>query len=155
MVDLPVLPDVLVCYPRAGSLGIHYPLAAGDLVLLIFCSRSLLGWRGQTDPTRPVDSGRDLTVTPLDGAVALPLSNHDSTPLSGGMLGSVIHLGESGDAFQFVAMSTKVASELSSMISTYNGHTHGGVTVGAGSSAIPSVTMSAVGDIAATKVQVS
>lgn len=115
--DLPVLPDVLVCYPRGAGKGIHYPLSAGDLVLLIFCSRSLVGWRSASDATMPADPGRALTPTPLDAAVALPLMTHDADALSILSGGSTINIGSDSGSPDFVALEDPVNSALNEIAS--------------------------------------
>lgn len=43
-VDLPVLPDVPVVFPRGGGCTLTFPIKAGDECLVIFSSRCIDGW---------------------------------------------------------------------------------------------------------------
>jgi hypothetical protein len=43
-VNLPVLPDVPVVFPRGGGCTLTFPIAAGDECLVIFSSRCIDGW---------------------------------------------------------------------------------------------------------------
>jgi hypothetical protein len=65
---MPVIPNVPVCFPRAGSFFLSFPLAKGDFVLVVVCDRSLQAWR---DKGQAIEPG-DLATHPLDGAVAIP-----------------------------------------------------------------------------------
>lgn len=155
--DLPVLPDVLVCFPRAGSLGIHLPLAAGDLVLLVFCSRSLTSWRGQSSGGTVTDPARVFTPTPLEAAVALPLMTHDSAPLGTALAsGSTINVGSGSGTFEAVAQAEKVATQLTALKNAISGAavgtSDGGATLKAN---ILAALASWPGSVAATNVKVS
>jgi len=44
LVDLPLLLDVPVCWPRAGGFAVTLPVTAGDEVLVIFASRCIDSW---------------------------------------------------------------------------------------------------------------
>lgn len=43
-VNLPLLVDVPICWPRAGGFAITFPVAAGDEVLVVFASRCIDAW---------------------------------------------------------------------------------------------------------------
>lgn len=43
-VNLPVLPDVPVVFPRGGGCTLTFPIAAGDECLVVFSSRCIDGW---------------------------------------------------------------------------------------------------------------
>lgn len=43
-VNLPLLVDVPICWPRAGGFAITFPVAAGDEVLVVFASRCIDSW---------------------------------------------------------------------------------------------------------------
>lgn len=50
---LPVLNDVPLMFPGAGSYRITFPIEVGDQVLLVFCSSSIARWKlvgGEIDP---------------------------------------------------------------------------------------------------------
>lgn len=54
VVDIPVIPDVTVCMPRAGKAFLSLPLKAGDQVWLMFSERSTDDWKqsgGSVDPS--------------------------------------------------------------------------------------------------------
>ena len=65
--SLPTIYDVPVCFPRAGSFGLTFPLEAGDFVLCVVSSRDLGPWRESGQPA----SG-DQRPYQLSGAVAIP-----------------------------------------------------------------------------------
>jgi len=44
LVDLPLLLDVPVCWPRVGGFAVTLPVTAGDEVLVIFASRCIDSW---------------------------------------------------------------------------------------------------------------
>lgn len=152
--DLPVLPDVLVCMPRAGQLGVHLPLDAGDLVLLVFCSRSIASWRGQASAGTITDPGRVFTPTPLEAAVALPLMTHDSAPLGSSLAGGdVIRIGSGSGLFERVAKAEATLDRLQAIVSGYNTHIHPAGTPNTGP---PTVLLSTpVASVEADHVEVS
>jgi len=43
-VNLPVLVDVPICFPRAGGFALTFPIAVGDEVLVVFASRCIDAW---------------------------------------------------------------------------------------------------------------
>lgn len=43
-VNLPLLVDVPICWPRAGGFAITFPVKAGDEVLVVFASRCIDSW---------------------------------------------------------------------------------------------------------------
>ena len=57
--ELPVIPNVRVLWPRAGGCYIHFPMAAGDYVLLVFNETAIGHWRaGAGEPAPPGDVSR-------------------------------------------------------------------------------------------------
>lgn len=66
--DLPKLPNVPVLYPSSGSFSQVWPLAAGDFVLVVFCSSAIGTWRQGGDIADPVDLRRH----DLSHGVAIP-----------------------------------------------------------------------------------
>lgn len=161
--DLPPLPDVLVCHPRGGSYGMHLPLAQGDLVLLVMCSRELTQWRGGS-ATSPAEPGT-IDPMPLAGAIAIPLMTHDSQAWTGDIASNdQINIGKQGGAFDFVALATATKDEISalrdtvdSIVTAFNSHVHvsaapGGNTSPPGS---PASAPAAVGEIKSADVKVS
>lgn len=65
---LPILPSVPVAWPRAGGFFLHFPLSAGDTVLLVFCESDTGSFRGSGDVSDPGTPERHG----LSGAVAIP-----------------------------------------------------------------------------------
>jgi hypothetical protein len=67
--ELPIIPDVPVAFPRNANFFLTFPLAAGDLVLLVFAERSLDKWLASTGEDTDPDEFR---MHDLSDAVALP-----------------------------------------------------------------------------------
>jgi len=44
LVNLPLLVDVPICFPRAGGFALTFPIVAGDEVLVVFSSRCIDSW---------------------------------------------------------------------------------------------------------------
>jgi hypothetical protein len=79
LVDLPVINDVPVLWPRAGQAIMHFPLTPADTVLLVFSERSIDRWKtfgGKVDPKDP----RKFT---LSDAVAIPGCYPKTNPVAG------------------------------------------------------------------------
>jgi hypothetical protein len=136
---MPVLPNVPVCFPRAGSFFLSFPLAKGDFVLVVVCDRSLQAWR---DKGQAVEPG-DLASHPLDGAVAIPgvfpesgkLNNVSASTMKMGKDGTSaaqIEITDSlvklGGGAQFVALANKVNNELQAIQATLESLTAVGTT---------------------------
>ena len=56
----PILTDVPIAFPGSGGYGMTWPIAKGDTVLIVWCSRSIARWkpRGSGDG-RAIDPGDD------------------------------------------------------------------------------------------------
>ncbi len=67
--SMPVLPSVPVVWPSSGGFFLHWPLAAGDTVQVLFNESDLNAWRDSDGST--VDPGVALRHA-LSGAVAYP-----------------------------------------------------------------------------------
>lgn len=63
-----VVYSVPVCWPRAGSNVITFPISEGDRVLLVFCQRNIGQWQVEGKLSDPGDEADH----PLSGAVAIP-----------------------------------------------------------------------------------
>lgn len=72
-----VVPNVKVRWPRGGGFSIHFPLAAGDHVLLLFCEASIAMWR----ETGQVGEVGDLRRHDLSHAIAIPGIEPDDDPI--------------------------------------------------------------------------
>lgn len=68
--ELPIIPGVPVAFPRGGGCFVTFPIKKGDLVLLIYCDRSIDKYKssGGVTPTDPVD----LRTNDISDAVAIP-----------------------------------------------------------------------------------
>lgn len=55
-VDLPVLPDVPVCFPRGGGYTLTFPIQAGDECLVVFSSRNIDAWWQSGGSQQPGDA---------------------------------------------------------------------------------------------------
>jgi hypothetical protein len=66
---IPVIPNVRVLWPRAGGFYIHFPMAAGDYVLLVFNEAAIGHWRAGGGTPSPAG---DLTRHGLSHPYAIP-----------------------------------------------------------------------------------
>lgn len=57
-VNLPVLTDVPVIFPRGGGCTLTFPVAAGDECLIVFASRSIDAWSQSGGVQKPTDARR-------------------------------------------------------------------------------------------------
>lgn len=57
-VDMPVLPDVPVCFPRGGGYTLTFPIQAGDECLVVFASRNIDAWWQSGGSQQPGDARR-------------------------------------------------------------------------------------------------
>jgi hypothetical protein len=136
----PVIPSVPVVFPRGGGYFMSFPLAPGDNVLLVFIERSIDSYfysAGQAD-INPID----LRKHDLSDAVAFPCfypipkalkeelssgavfgKEHGAQVRATGEAIEVVTAGASA-ATDFVAMSTKVLTELGKIKTAYDTHTH-------------------------------
>lgn len=129
---LPVITDVPVCYQGAGDISITFPLAPGDVVLLIFASASLDKWLAVGGDVDPLDDRRhalsDAIAIPGLRATpnAIPAANLDTVALK--INAPAIHAG--GTA------ALALASEINALRSAYTSHTH--LDPVSGSTGVPS-----------------
>jgi hypothetical protein len=65
---LPIITGVPVVFPGAGAYKIIFPIASGDIVLLVFASGSLDKWLAQGGDVDPLDDRKHS----LSDAVAIP-----------------------------------------------------------------------------------
>jgi hypothetical protein len=131
--SLPIVNDVPVVFPGAGSYSITWPLAKGDTVLLVFSSSSLDRWLVRGGVVDPADDRRHtlndaIAIAGLrDFAHAVPSAGVHSTAMV--LRAPLIHAGGSS------ALALK--SDVDDLRSAFNAHVHTGVTTGAGSSGVP------------------
>lgn len=138
-VNLPILVDVPICWPRAGGFALTFPIAKDDEVLVVFSSRCIDSWWQNGGIGEPAESRmHDLS----DGfAILAPTSQPKK--LTGVSSSNVQLRDEAGTTFLEIDKAGKMkmtaAAEIDMIapIVKINGvnfstHTHGGVQPGAG-----------------------
>lgn len=155
--DLPVLPNVPVCFPRSANFSATWPISKGDFVLVIFCSSAIGTWRATGQLSDPVDLRRhDLSYAVAIPGIApdgstIPTAS-DAAVLEVG--GAATHVAVGAAATDFVAMNQKVMDALQDIATTFNGHIHltpaGGGGVASDITTTPYVPPA---DVAATKLK--
>jgi hypothetical protein len=66
--DLPIVTDVPVMFPGSGSFRVTFPIAVGDIVLLVFASSSIARWKVTGKGGDPGDDRHHR----LSDAIAIP-----------------------------------------------------------------------------------
>lgn len=141
--ELPEIYDVPVCFPSFGGFQMTMPIAVGDVCLLVFPDYDPGAWRAAGQETGPGDIRRHH----LSGAVAIfgamrqlssPLANFNANAMEMGAESGLrvaitpVHM-EVGGASD----SSALASRVDALESALTYHVHGGVTTGAGVTAVP------------------
>jgi len=149
--DLPVIPGVRIAFFRSGGFSFTFPISVGDPVRLIF-SESYSGTYRATGADAS-DPGL-VERFGLSSAVALPCEERDANPLSPDRLDpadAVIapSLRVGGLSALPVAMAALVQSAITTAIT---GHTHTGVTTGAGVSGTGALAVP-VGSVASSNLK--
>ena len=149
-IDLPVLRDVPVAYPRGGGMELTWPLDQGDSVWLVFCDRSMDEWRdGQGSSTQPVTPA-DPQRFRLSDAIAVPSAARDTEVVSTATASAVasgalvldhddIRLG--GPSATAVALASLIEGHFDRLKLWLDTHVHleTGTTTGVPTAASPSV----------------
>jgi len=152
----PVITRVPVVFPQGAGFAITWPLSEGDSVWLSFAERDIERWLNQGGN----QSSNSPRVFDMSDAVAFPGMSPYSAPLSDAGVdhmvisipgGKELRLGQG--ATDFVALAADVLTELQSIKTDFDLHTHSGVTTGPGVSGVPSVPLTAPSSVAATKVK--
>lgn len=141
-VQLPLLVDVPLVFPRAGGFALTFPVRAGDECLVIFACRCIDGWWQSGGVQPPAESRmHDLS----DGfAILAPTSQKNAL---GGVSGAAVELRtQAGDAFISLDASGNITLKGNVQVQgsiKCNGanigdtHTHPGVEPGGGSTGTP------------------
>lgn len=141
--SLPVIPNVRVCWPGAGGYELHFPLAAGDTVWLMFAEADMQKWEstGQESPPGWLERHG------LGSLVAYPFSRKALATTGGARLvaPAPFTVGNLVSA-QLVALAPLVAAELAKIAATLLTGSSGGGPVVFGTPYSPS-------DVAATKLK--
>jgi Phage protein Gp138 N-terminal domain/GpV Apex motif len=56
MVNMPLIPDVPIVWPRGGGYTLTFPIAVGDECLIVFAARNIDGWWSQGGIRPPLDA---------------------------------------------------------------------------------------------------
>ena len=132
----PPVYGVPVSFQRGGGFAMTFPLQEGDPVLLVFCDRSIDGWRKSGEVGHP----NSLRRFSMSDAVAIPGAHGDPQKLDeahaenmvvGRQGGAQIHIKPGGEihigqenAADFAALAEKVLGELRKLVNTFNTHSH-------------------------------
>jgi len=114
--DLPVIPNVPIAWPRGGGFYMHFPLAIGDHVWLVFNTTSFAQWRATGEVSDPGDLRRGSLSYPWAYPGAAPDAQHFiDAPGSGQAVlgGGVFRVG--GPGAQFVPQASKVDQALAQL----------------------------------------
>lgn len=164
--SLPILENVPVLFPRGGGFALTFPLLPGDGVTLVFSEAAWYAWR-EILTSEPGDLRRFSISYPVAipgfAPSALALGSAHLTKLVIGRdlpglakisIDPILDLVELGAVpTDFVALATLVLSNFTALKTWLDTHTHTGVTVGAGTSAVPFAPSPAASPMAAIKVK--
>jgi hypothetical protein len=159
IVPAPKLPSVPVLWPRSGTHAVTFPLAAGALMELVPLGHDHSRWMvAGTEGQQPTDDRRfslsDLVALPLAPS---PLSAPPDPTSYDSAWGVLFGQWKAGDstASDFVALATKVLTELQSIKTAYDLHTHSYNPGPAPAilTTVPSNRLPAPGSVACTKLQ--
>lgn len=165
VLSLPVIPGVPVVFPGAGGFRVTFPISDGNLIiegstvpattgLLVFADRSIDRWLSgighEVDPE--IDHLHSITdavfipgLNPFGAALSSAPNDHATLGADSGVQAhfhkQIIALGdEAGN--DFVALAQKVLTELQSISTAFNSHTHaaGTFTTGIGGGAVSGIS---------------
>lgn len=147
----PVIPNVPVQWPRGGGYALHFPLAPGDHVLLVFSEAAIGHWRATGQVADPGDLRRHSLAYPI----AIPGIAPESSPIGDAPAGmAVLNVGSGvfrvgGPSAEFVALANLVKARLDAIQAAFDAHTHPvpGVTPGPGA-VVTAPTPGAIGPLA-------
>jgi hypothetical protein len=149
LVSYPVVGDVPVLFPQGAGGSITFPLAPGDFVWLVVAETSIDEWLALgisgTDPSS-VRSHNLSDALAIPGPRPFTGPQTEIDPVAMVVAATLVKLG-SNAAFDFVALASLVATQLTAIINAFNLHVH------AANGVPPTVPMPPAGPVAATKVQ--
>jgi hypothetical protein len=136
-VNLPLLVDVPICWPRAGGFAITFPIAPGDEVLVVFGDRCIDAWW----QSGGVGVALEQRMHDLSDAFAIPGPSSQPRKLAGVSATAMQMRNDAGTAYIEITPAGFV--NIVSGALTHNGknigatHTHVGVATGIGTSGVP------------------
>lgn len=141
----PVLEDVPVIMPAGGGFVVHFPLAAGDAVMLLFSQRGIDEFKASYARAKPeravIFNIKDAVAYPAFGSLSpsLPSSASNSLVLSREDGSEFISLGAGGVTIQTAGeLNISASAVRHGGTNIGNTHTHGGVFPGGSSTGGPS-----------------
>jgi len=159
MIPAPKLPQVKVAWPQLGSMSLKFPVAAGSFMRLSVLGHDHSGWTNNGAVGVVPNSDRRFSLSDLVAVASAPSpSSSPPDPTSydaaWGVLFGQLKVGSSA-ASDFVALASKVLTELQAIKAAYDGHTHSYLP-GPGPAAVtvvPVPLLTAPGSVAATKLK--
>jgi hypothetical protein len=150
---LPIVRDVPIVWPRGAAGSITIDLSAGDFVELVPSEVDVSAWsvrevKGEAPTQRTYDLA-DCVAIPGLGTLVSKLGSDAVASGAIVIAGASILLGSSA-ASDFVALASKVLTELGNIKTAFDAHIH---PTPAGPSSPPTIPMPAPGSVAATKVK--
>lgn len=151
-INMPLLVDVPIVFPRAGGFAVTFPVKPGDECLVVFASRCIDAWWQSGGVQRPIESRmhdlsdgfailgptsqpRKLANVQTDG-VELRTDSRDTfiklTPGTIFIKGNIIHEGDTTQTGKTTASVDVIGGGIS-----LKTHVHGGVTPGGGTTGVP------------------
>ncbi len=158
LIAFPNIQNVPVMFWSGSAGSVTIDLLPGDPLLLQFCDRDIDHYKSAGGVAVEPSTPRRLDIT---DAVAFPAFLPKLFPLGldAHAAGAVVHKGDdirlgSSAAFDFIALSTLVLTELNAMRSVFNKHTHAAFGAPPTPDPIPPVIpIPAATSVAATKVK--
>lgn len=141
-VDLPLLVDVPLVFPRAGGFALTFPVRAGDECLVIFASRCIDAWW----QSGGVQEAAETRLHDLSDGFAILAPTSQPKRLQSVSSGAVELRTESGDAFISLdaagTITLKGQVQVQGSITCNNvnisdTHTHGGISPGGSTTDVP------------------
>lgn len=161
---LPVVVNVPVQFPRGGRFRLTLPVQEGDTGLLIFSEASLDVWLATGGVVDPLDDRRmnlsDAIFIPGVGDSTRALASAPTDRLTlGDDIGLQVHISTSQvnlgsnlpAELDKVALSTPLRAFLTTLVATFNAHTH--ATAAPGPPSVPVPILTAAGTFESSAVQ--
>lgn len=114
--EVPVIPNVPVQWPRGGGYALHFPLAAGDYVLLVFSEAAIGHWRETGQLADPGDLERHSLSYPFAiPGIAPNAGKLTDAPTDEAVINAPGVFRVGAPSADFVALSAKVDAQLDAL----------------------------------------